>query len=175
MVFKAWPGPSSPEAGGPAPHPLGWAGFRNEPSGACLRALVLEGIRLLAKHKSFSHSTTGSRPRQTNRGAGGRRWGPHMATAGPHPTDTRLPALALPPGAGEVLLVLMTNWKSKPQRNFRVKAKPFKGKTQSPSGFSTILSRPGCFLVFPPMHRAERAKVQACWNQAGDANVQRGP
>lgn len=56
----------------------GSASFRNQPSVAWPQAPTLEVIRLLAKHKSISHSTMGSRPPWTNRA-----WQPALGTSNP--------------------------------------------------------------------------------------------
>lgn len=88
----------------------------------------------------------GSRPPWTNRGlAAGT--GPSDPAGRPRALTSQtphLPALALPPREGVVLLVLMTTWKSKPQRNFSARAKPLKVKTRSASVFCETLSMPGC-------------------------------
>ena len=125
-------------------------GFGNELSGAWLPALVLEGIRLLGKHKNISHFTMGSKPlfflstEGLAAGTGALRWRLQALT----PVDSAHPTAPHPLRVAEGLLVLMTSWKSKPQRNFRVKAETFQGENSEP--LCSLQSFPGlaAFLHF---------------------------
>ena len=77
-------------------------------------------------------------------GTGALRWRLQTLT----PVDSAHPTAPHPLRVAEGLLVLMTSWKSKPQRNFRVKAETFQGENSEP--LCSLQSFPGlaAFLHF---------------------------
>lgn len=135
MAFKAGPGLPHQTAHGTQGLRFPWTEpvLEAEPVSSLAAAPALERIMLLAKHKSISLSTMGSRPPWTERGAGAGTGA--LSSLALTPQIPRPPALALPSGAGVALLVLMTIRSRTLKKLWREELKPCKVKTHSPSVF----------------------------------------